>query len=128
MRRVRYRNMPDPARYRRIADHHIERLIHKYNPADQEIIQEYIDMVRAQQGTGAARVRSIVEILFTWRQVINKPFADWNLKGVFKGINTVRTDRKPNTSVLFSNGSSPPDARHFLLMRSKKSTFQRQTR
>jgi hypothetical protein len=25
--------MPDPAQYRRIADHHIERLIHKYNPA-----------------------------------------------------------------------------------------------
>jgi len=93
--------MPDPARYRRIADHHIERLIHKYNPVDQEIIQEYIDMVRAQQGTGAARVRSIVEILFTWRQVINKPFADWNLKGVFKGINTVRADRKPNTAFLY---------------------------
>lgn len=42
--------MPDPARYRRIADYHIERLIHKYNPADQEIVQKYIDMVRPKKG------------------------------------------------------------------------------
>jgi hypothetical protein len=30
--------MPDPTKYRRIGDHHIERLIHKYNRADQEIV------------------------------------------------------------------------------------------
>ena len=33
--------MSDPTKYRRIADHHIERLIHKYNPADQNFFQNF---------------------------------------------------------------------------------------
>ena len=33
--------MSDPTKYRRIADHHIERLIHKYNPADQIFFQNF---------------------------------------------------------------------------------------
>jgi hypothetical protein len=40
--------MTDPTKYRRIGDHHIERLIHKYNPVDQEFVIEYINMLRAQ--------------------------------------------------------------------------------
>lgn len=45
--------MTDPTKYRRIADYHIERLIHKYNPADQKIVQEYTHMLSNQQGTEA---------------------------------------------------------------------------
>jgi len=44
----------DPTKYRRIADHHIERLIHKYNPADQEIVQECTNMLSAQETPVAA--------------------------------------------------------------------------
>jgi hypothetical protein len=33
--------MPDPTKFRPIADHHIVRLIHKFNPEVQDIVQEY---------------------------------------------------------------------------------------
>jgi len=35
--------MPDPTKFRPIADHHIVRLIHKFNPEVQDIVQEYSD-------------------------------------------------------------------------------------
>jgi hypothetical protein len=36
--------MPDPTKFRPIADHHIVRLIHKFNP-EQKIVQVYLDKI-----------------------------------------------------------------------------------
>jgi len=97
-----------PISYKQATNHDLDHRINKFSTQDAAIVREFVDTMRAQRSISNTRIRSDLDSLIRWRQLIGAPIASWTIQKIYAGINKFkekgRHNGKPyaqNTQVLY---------------------------
>lgn len=97
-----------PTSYKQASNDDLTHRINKFGTQDAAVVREFVDTIRAQRSISNTRIRSDLDSLLRWRQLIGVPIRSWTKQKIHAGINKLkekgRHDGKSyavNTQVLY---------------------------